>query len=299
MIISVVIPTKNRPSDVNELLASLLKQSVKPNEVVIVDDSTDLTTEGLVRKYRSVYSRNNVELRHIWDSDSSARARTLGGLVSKGEIIIYMDDDLIIRKDSIETLVKVLQRTGAMAAWGSVFFPDTSKSRMIKIFEIPYYRFVFGKTSSGGGLFAIRRRVLEDKVWFDENLSGYALGEDKDFAFNLLKHYGSCSVTQIENPILATNKRTLSKDKKYYSYLFGTTMYYSRKWGGTLKLMFSFWVTLVLCGFHMLNEGGRGKSSITKKEILETWLAVLKNLKFVFNGKLDLIIKSRRDLSAG
>lgn len=287
MSISIVIPTKNRSSDVKETLDNLLNQSLLPSEVIFADDSTDLATKRLIQKYKSAYSSTNIELRHVWDSGSTARARTLGGLVSKGGIIVYMDDDLIIKNDTIEILVKTLERTDAMAVWGNIYFRDSRRSRLIKIVENPYYRFIFGRTRRGGGLFAVRRKVLEDGVWFDHNLDGYALCEDKDFAYNLYKHYGSRGIVETENSTLALNKGTLIKNKKYYASLFGTTIYFSKKWGGTTHLILAVPLTLFLCGFHMISEGGRGKSAITKKEIVEACLNVLKNLKFVLNGKFD------------
>ena len=287
--VSVVIPTKNRSSDVEETLDTLLNQSLKLGEVIFADDSTNLATKDLIEKYRSAYSSKNIELKHAWDSGSTARARTLGGLMSKGEIIVYMDDDLVLRNDSMEILVKTLQETQAMAVWGHIYFPDSSRSQLIKALGAPYYRFLFGGVEHGGGFFAIRRKVLEDKVWFDHNLVGYALGEEKDFACNLCKHYGSASIVQVENPRLAVNKGTLTKNKKYYAYLFGTTIYYSRKWGGPLRLILAVPLTLLLCSFHMISEGGRGKSSISKKEILGACLNVVKNLRLVLNGKFDLL----------
>ena len=290
MSISIVIPTKNRSSYVEETLDTLMNQSIRPNEVILADDSTDLATKELVEKYRTRYLSKNVELRHVWDSGSTARARTLGGLISRGEIIVYMDDDLIIRNDTIGILVKTLERkTDAMAVWGNICFQDSRRSRLIKIVGNPYYRFIFGRNRRGGGLFAVRRKVLEDGVWFDHNLDGYALCEDLDFACNLHKHYGSRGIVQVENSTLALNKGTLIKSKEYYASLFGTTIYFSKKWGGAPRLIAAVPLTLFLCGFHMISEGGRGKSAINKKEIVEACLNVLKNLKSVLNGKFDRV----------
>jgi glycosyltransferase involved in cell wall biosynthesis len=273
------------------ILDSLLKQSLKPNEVIIADDSTDLGTEKLVRKYRGAYSSKNVELRHVWDSDSLSRARLLGGLMSKGEFIIYIDDDLIIKQDSLRIFAKTLQRTGAMAAWGKIDFRDSRSLRLSKILEISYYHFLFGASKYGGGFFAIRKKVLEDKVWFDQNLSGYALGEDRDFAFNLHRRYGPENIVQVESPVLATNRGVLVKDKIYYGHLFSNTIYYSKKWGGVTKLMIAFPATLFLCIFSVISEGGRGISSIDKKEIVKSYLSTLRNLRHILVGNLDQAYK--------
>jgi glycosyltransferase involved in cell wall biosynthesis len=287
MNISIVIPTKNRSSDVEMMLDSLPEQTLKPNEVIFVDDSFDLGTKRLVRKYRSAYLRMDIALRHIWDLGSTARARTLGGQKSEGEIIIYVDDDLTLKNDSIEMLVKTLLRTKAMAVWGNINFGDSRNSGLVNALAIPYYHFLFGSIKNGGGLFVVRRKVIEDKVWFDQNLSGYALCEDKDFALNLCRHYGLDSIKRIERPILAINRGKLVKDKIFYLNLFGTTLYYSKKWGGTARLIIAFLVNSLLCGFHMISEGGRSNSVVTKREILGAYLNVSKNLRLTIRGKFD------------
>jgi glycosyltransferase involved in cell wall biosynthesis len=250
-----------------------------------------LATKELIEKYRSAYSSKNIELRHVWGSGSLARARNLGGLISRGEIIVYMDDDLIIRRDSLEIFAKTLQRTGAMAAWGKIDFGDSHSFRLSRILEGSYYHFLFGTSKYGGGFFAIRRRVLEDKIWFDQNLSGYALGEDKDFALNLHRRYGPENIVQVESPVLAINNGVLIKNKRYYGYLFGNTIYYSKKWGGVTKLIVAFPATLFLCIFSMMSEGGRGMSSADRREILKSYLDALGNLKHILVGNLDQAYK--------
>jgi glycosyltransferase involved in cell wall biosynthesis len=287
MRISVVIPTKNRASEVERLLRHLTEQSCKPNEVIVVDDSKNSETRKIIERFRDFYSKKGIDLKHAWDSESSSRAKLIGGLMCKGENIVYIDDDLAVRKDSIEMLMETLSKTGAMAVWARIYFEDSHRFWLSRVFELLYYRFLFGKSTYGGGFFAIRRKVLEDKVWFDQNLSGYALGEDKDFASNVYRRYGPERIIQIEYPVLATNRGTLVKDRKYYAYLFGNTLYFSKKWGGTIRLLQAFWLTLVLCGFNIVSQGGRGVSSISKLKILRSYLDTLRNCRYFLTGNLD------------
>jgi glycosyltransferase involved in cell wall biosynthesis len=287
MRISVVIPTKNRSHDVERLLNCLLQQAREPDEVIVADDSRDLGTKRIVEKFENVYTKRNIELRHIWDSGSLSRARLLGGLKSKGDIIIYVDDDLVIRKDSLKILVETLLKKETLAVWAKISFRDSHSFRLKRIFDLLYYHSLFGGSELAGGFFAIRRKVLEDKVWFDQNLSGYALGEDQDFAYSVHRHYGLENISQVKNPVLAVNNGLLIKDKKYYKQLFGNTIYFAKKRGEPIRLISAFLVTMLLCSFNVISEGGRGTSSISKKEILSSYFDTLKNFKLILTGNLD------------
>ena len=48
---SVIIPVYNRPDEVDELLQSLVSQSLKDFEVIVVEDGSSVPCEDVVNKY--------------------------------------------------------------------------------------------------------------------------------------------------------------------------------------------------------------------------------------------------------
>jgi len=56
MKVSIVVPTYERPNDLADLFDSLLKQTVKPLEVIVVDDTTSNVIKEVCAKYRSLKS---------------------------------------------------------------------------------------------------------------------------------------------------------------------------------------------------------------------------------------------------
>ena len=48
---SIIIPVYNRPDEVDELLDSLTKQTVKEFEVVVVEDGSSVPCKDVVEKY--------------------------------------------------------------------------------------------------------------------------------------------------------------------------------------------------------------------------------------------------------
>ena len=52
MKVSVIVPTYYRPNDLMELLESILKQTVKPLEVIVVDDTPSTIIRDVCVEYK-------------------------------------------------------------------------------------------------------------------------------------------------------------------------------------------------------------------------------------------------------
>ncbi len=87
--ISIVIPTYNAAKFMPNLLDSIFKQVTDDMEVVIVDDcSTDNTVE-IVNKYPA-------RVIQLGKNGGPARARNIGVEAAKGEIIFFLDSDVVV-----------------------------------------------------------------------------------------------------------------------------------------------------------------------------------------------------------
>lgn len=87
--ISIVIPTYNAAKFMPALLDSIFKQSVEDMEVLIVDDcSTDNTVE-IAQKYP-------VKVIRLEINSGPAKARNIGVKAAKGDIIFFLDADVIV-----------------------------------------------------------------------------------------------------------------------------------------------------------------------------------------------------------
>lgn len=110
MKISVIIPTLNRPEILNETLDSILKQSILPSEVVIIDQSDDELTERVCRRYPIV--------RYLHTSEkSSTHARNKGIKESNGEILVFLDDDVSLLPGYFENALNGFQIKPEAAAF--------------------------------------------------------------------------------------------------------------------------------------------------------------------------------------
>lgn len=105
MRISVVVVTFNRPEEVKKAVDSLLNQSVKPFEIIIVDDASTPPLRMKVDGTRTKLKRFDKEI-------GLSSARNYGIDVAKGEYIAFIDDDCIASKNWIEEIQKGIRAGG-------------------------------------------------------------------------------------------------------------------------------------------------------------------------------------------
>jgi len=117
--VSVVIPTYERKAVLEETVRALASQTVRPLEVIVVDDgSKDGTTELLHRLREELAERLDlVPLRQ--PNLKQGRARNLGVAHARGELVLFLGDDTIPEPSCVaEHLAARASRPGACAVIG-------------------------------------------------------------------------------------------------------------------------------------------------------------------------------------
>ena len=100
--VSVVIPTFNREGFIKQCVVSALKQSKKPDEVIVVDDgSSDKTWDVLRTLGFSDSKEERNSLRYIFQRNKGvSAARNRGIKAAKFKYIAFLDsDDLWLEKN--------------------------------------------------------------------------------------------------------------------------------------------------------------------------------------------------------
>ena len=113
-LVSVVMATYNRTNFVLEALLSLREQSYHNLEVIVVDDGTDhpacvVYLAEVAAFVRSVPAWQLIVVEHGGESI----ARNRGVAASKGDFLIFMDDDNIARPEQIATFIRAMHHTRA------------------------------------------------------------------------------------------------------------------------------------------------------------------------------------------
>lgn len=109
-LVSVVVPTKDRPALLREALASIAAQSLRSVEAVVVDDA-GRPVDDVVSEFAFARALAHDVNRGL----AAARNTALGA--ARGSYIAYLDDDDVFLPNHLETLVGALERSGAALAY--------------------------------------------------------------------------------------------------------------------------------------------------------------------------------------
>ena len=96
MSLTVIIPVYNEEASIGACLSSLRDQTLKPGEIIIVDDgSTDQTVE-IIKKFNVILLTQNHQ--------GPGAARNFGVKKAKGDILVFVDADMTFAPDFVEKL---------------------------------------------------------------------------------------------------------------------------------------------------------------------------------------------------
>ncbi|MEM0357294.1 MAG: glycosyltransferase family 2 protein [Candidatus Bathyarchaeia archaeon] len=219
MKVSIVIPTYYRPKDLADLFDSLLRQTVKPMEVIVVDDTPTNVIEKVCETYHDSFKRFDIKLVYVrnYRERSAAIARNIGARMANGEIMLFLDSDVVLLPDYIEKILEVFdekpetlgvqgwinlgieskghiytKRHIIVNIWRMIFhlsYIRHSETKKFKLFQYPsnLQKITLCESLSGSNM-ALKRSVF-DEFKFDENLLKYSYMEDKLFTYSVYKKY--------------------------------------------------------------------------------------------------------------
>ncbi|HAT03337.1 MAG TPA: hypothetical protein DCS29_00980 [Candidatus Magasanikbacteria bacterium] len=274
MKVSFVIPTLNRVNELERLLQSFLYQTQKPDEIIIVEQGDEhLSTIGL--------KHHNTLPIHIYnvDFESLTKARNFGVEKSSGDIIGFLDDDIVLTKNYVENIKRFFSsHPGTLGVQGVItnFRQGHTKKVGGNPFVYSLYNvfakfFLLNNSSdknrllwSGRNQYASKvnkimncewlsgignyhRRVF-DEFTFDEFLDGYALGEDKLFSYPISEKYQKslCVDPEIQcehhhAPLGRPQDKKWVEMKIYYTYYLWSKLFKKR---GFFAYLAFFWASV-------------------------------------------------------
>lgn len=104
--VSVIVPTYNRPSYLSDTLGSLFLQDYKADqyEIVVVDNKP---TGEVFQIIKDLQSQCQSSVRCLEETDVGLhKARHAGAKAAVGEILIYIDDDVVMEKGWLQSISK-------------------------------------------------------------------------------------------------------------------------------------------------------------------------------------------------
>ncbi|MDG4765882.1 glycosyltransferase family 2 protein [Solwaraspora sp. WMMD406] len=183
--VSVVVPMYNDSRTIDLCLASVATQTYPAHEIIVVDDAS--TDDSAVRA-----ARHACTLVRADRNGGPGAARNLGVRHAKGDVVFFIDADMIMYPDAIENAVALLS---GPQGYGAVFgvpdkvplFPEGPVGQY-RILQYHYWRVSAQGEVSGGfyALGAVTRAAFDAAGWFNPALRQT---EEIDHAERLSQRY--------------------------------------------------------------------------------------------------------------
>ena len=244
MKISVIVPIAgNREKEVKELLKSLLVQSKDFYEVIFaVDESKNLANylKSLKKKYKKI----RVLFSEI--KRGRCKAKNEAALNSRGDILVFLDDDVEILSKNYFTIIKSHFKNPKVGAVSGREIKLKKKSKLKKILFSKRVGFInsLGEVISNfdtqtgrpiltlalpGCNFAVRRSVFFDVGGFDESYDiGTAYREETDLQIRIRKK-GYYLIFDPRISVLHKEKETALTFKKWFKWYYVLNTYFFLK----------------------------------------------------------------------
>lgn len=181
---SVIIPTLNEEKNISKLLDSILRQTIKPLEIIVADKSTDQTPK-ILKSYK-VKVVEGVNDYHV------GRARNNAAKIATGKYLFFLDaDNLLLSRDYIESVLKFMEIHNLGASHGTLVPDDAKYSSKVGYTLYNGIRksstYLKKVTTDVGSGIVVRRDVYEKVGGFREDITTNEeqhLGADEESGIN-------------------------------------------------------------------------------------------------------------------
>lgn len=188
MFFSIIVPLYNRPVEIKEMLSSLLDQTYKEFEVIIVEDGSKNKAEHIVDKFK-----DRLDIQYFFkENEGQGFARNYGFERAKGDFFIVFDSDIIVPEDYLLKVIEGIEKDKLDAFGG----PDAAHSSFTAIQKAISYSMTSPFTT--GGIRGNKKHVgqfhprsfnlgISRAVW--EKTGGFKLSrrsEDIEFSIRMI-----------------------------------------------------------------------------------------------------------------
>ncbi len=201
--IALIIPTRNRPQLMSKLMATFRAQTVRPQQIIVVDGSD----EPIETELRRRHSELDITYVHV-HPPGLTRQRNAGirAVADDMTLVGYLDDDIELEPEAIENLLSFWNSAGDDV--GGVSFHITNNERLPtsrfgcffltdnreqgKILPSGFVTPVYPEEPAAptewlcGGA-TVWRRGMVDTFKYDEWFGGTAYFEDVDFSYRVAR----------------------------------------------------------------------------------------------------------------
>lgn len=184
--ISVIIPTYNRERTIRYCLKSVIEQTMKPYEIIVVDDCSKDNTIDIIEKMNI----ENLKIIKLESNSGAQVARNRGIIEAKGEWIAFQDSDDEWVKDKLEkSIVKALKGNYDMVY--STYYVKRDKTEdmyieNIRNIEGESYKKLLEGPAPGFPSIIVKKKCFLDHGLLDDKVVAY---QEWDTSISISKNY--------------------------------------------------------------------------------------------------------------
>ena len=202
MKLSIIIPVYNAQERLQLCVESVLKQTFRDFELILINDGSKDDSLAICRKLAEADGRIRVIDQ---ENRGAGEARNTGIDAAKGEFILFVDADDTIAPDMAERLIALMKEKVDLVCCAHVEQTEGQAEKRTKTYRIPDDPWVTEDLAAcflemdRGGHFCYLWNKLFRKSMIDENGSRFhkrfVTGEDLDFMLQYYEHVRCCAVT--------------------------------------------------------------------------------------------------------
>lgn len=182
--ISVIIPAYQAEATLAECIEGVLKSAGEDAEIIVVDDASTDNTSEVARKLGCRVVR-------VEKNGGAAAARNRGAETARGDILLFLDSDVVLSDDAVPAVATVFRKTGCDALIGHYEKPPRG-TVLFSAYQDLFTYWHHLQAAKGEGridwfwtaIGAVRRELFEDVGGFNESYSG-ASAEDVEFGCDI------------------------------------------------------------------------------------------------------------------
>lgn len=241
--VSIIIPLYNKEKCIKATILSILKQTYKNFEILVVDDGS---TDGSANIVKSILDGR---IRYMYKSNGGvSSARNMGIDEAQNDWILFLDADDQLDERCLEVLCKPLEENSKIDISTAKFHVEKKGHKSIST-NCPFkgiipnnYKWLFlNKYNLRTGCCIIRKEILESNK-FDENLSRF---EDMKSILDWIRYTRiyvspeSVMTYQTDNSSLSRISKDMSKD-----FIFNMSFNHKSFWEKCIlgKLLYLGWI---------------------------------------------------------
>ena len=165
-LVSIITPMYNAEKYIEETIKSVLSQTYKNFEMIIVDDMSTDNSKEIIKKYRRLdkrikYIKNN-------KNEGAGVSRNVAIKKSKGEYIAFLDSDDLWRENKLQNQIEFMEKNNLVMSHGNYYFiyeNRKEKSKIVKTSKKISYNLLL-KGNQFKTMTVILKRELAEKVKF-------------------------------------------------------------------------------------------------------------------------------------